>query len=81
MPLTSEEARSVFPIAWGLPVESTAPFIREVEAALANNPARGEGLAHRIAVELASKYFVPPPMPKIPPQFFNSRKPWLQSRA
>ncbi len=68
MPLTSEEARAVFPLAWSLPPDRTADFVREIEAALAGHPARGEGLAHRVAIELLQRFFIPPPMPKRMPE-------------
>jgi hypothetical protein len=77
MPLSPDECRSVFPIAWGLPPDRTADFVREVEAALARHPAvRGEGVAYRVAVELLPRYFTPPPMSA--PQFFNAKKSWLR---
>jgi hypothetical protein len=60
MALSNEEARAVFPIAWSLPPDRTADFVRT----LASHPTRGDGLAHRIAVELLPRFFVPPPMPK-----------------
>jgi hypothetical protein len=63
MPLTCEEARAVVPLAWSLPSDCTAEFVREVETALAGHPTGGEGMAHRIAVGLLSKYFIPPPLP------------------
>jgi hypothetical protein len=81
MPLTSDEARAVFPLAWSLPPDRTAEFVREVDAALAGHPARGEGLAHRVAVELMPRYFVPPPMLKKELEHVNIRKPWLRRRA
>lgn len=68
MSLTSEEARAVFPLAWSLPPDRTVEFVREVDAALAGHPVRGEGLAHRVAVKLLPRYFVPPPMPKRMPE-------------
>ena len=46
MPLTSEEARAVFPLAWILPPDRTVEFVREVDAALAGHPgARGRTCA------------------------------------
>jgi hypothetical protein len=39
MPLTSDEARAVFPLAWSLPPDRTVEFVREVDAALAGHPA------------------------------------------
>jgi hypothetical protein len=81
MPLTSEEARAVFPIAWSLPPDRTAAFVRAVEAVLASHPTRGEGLAHRVAVELLPRFFVPPPMPKQQREHINVRQPWLRRRA
>jgi hypothetical protein len=75
MSLSSEEARAVFPIAWSLPPDCTADFVRAVELALASHPARGEGLAHRIAVGLMPKYFVPPPdPPPHPPRWSRSSR-------
>jgi hypothetical protein len=81
MPLTSEEARAVFPLAWSLPPDRTVEFVREVDAALAGHPVRGEGLAHRVAVEILPRYFVPPPMLKKELEHVNIRKPWLRRRA
>jgi len=80
MPMTSDEARAVFPLAWSLPPDRTVEFVREVDAALASHPARGEGLAHRVAVELLPKFFVPPPMPKQHREHVNVRQPWLRRR-
>ena len=74
MSLTSDEARAVFPLAWSLPPDRTAEFVRAVDAVLASHPARGEGLAHRVAVELMPRYFIPPPMPKrMPDEHANIR--------
>ena len=44
-------------------------------------PVRGEGLAHRVAVELLPRYFVPPLMLKKELEHVNNRKPWLRRRA
>jgi hypothetical protein len=82
MPLTPEECRVVFPLAWDLPPERSPEFIREIETALAGHPERGEGLAHRIAVEILPRFFVPPPMPARKAQeHVNIRQPWLRKRA
>jgi hypothetical protein len=82
MALSNEEARAVFPLAWSLPPDRTADFVRELERILASHPTRGEGLAHRIAIELLPRFFVPPPMPKKPPPLHvNIRQPWLRRRA
>jgi hypothetical protein len=80
MPLTSEEARAVFPIARSLPPDRTADFVRAVEVVLASHPARGEGLAHRVACELLPRFF-PPPLPKREREQVNVRQPWLRRRA
>ena len=40
MPLTPEECRVVFPLAWDLPPERSPEFIREIETALAGHPER-----------------------------------------
>jgi hypothetical protein len=63
----------------------THPFgrvSREIDAALAGHPARGEGLAYRVAVELLPRYFIPPPMPEreLRPHY-NVQKPPLRRRA
>jgi hypothetical protein len=73
MPLTSEEARAVFPLAWSLPPDRTVEFVREVDAALVGHPARGEGLAHRVAVEILPRYFVPPMPKRMPDEHANIR--------
>jgi hypothetical protein len=80
MSLTCDEARSVLPLAWGLRPDVTPVFIREVDAALAGHPSRGEGFAHRVAVALMPKFFVPPPMPQREQEHVNIRKPWLRRR-
>jgi hypothetical protein len=75
--LSPEECRAVFPIAWSLPTpELSVIFVREVERALAGHPARGEGLAYRIACEILPRYFVPPkmPAPNKPEEHFNIRR-------
>jgi hypothetical protein len=64
MPLSSEEAHNVYPIAWSLPPDRAAEFIHAVESALASYSTRGPGLAHRVAVALLPTYFVPPKPPR-----------------
>jgi hypothetical protein len=82
MPLDHDEARAVFPIAWGLPTDRTVDFVRAVEAVLAGHPVRGEGLAYRVACEILPRFFIPPPMPeRKTPEHYNVRQPWLRRRA
>jgi hypothetical protein len=83
MSLSCDEARAVAPIAWSLPTPAhSIAFLREVEAALAGHPARGEGFAHRVAAEILPRYFVPPPIPlRAPQEHYNVRQPWLRRRA
>ena len=68
---------SRFPLAWILPPDRTVEFVREVDVALAGHPVRGEGLAHRVAVELLPRFFVPPPMLKQQLEHVNIRLPCL----
>jgi hypothetical protein len=82
MSLSCDEARVVFPIAWGLPPDRTVDFVRAVEAVLAGHPVRGEGLAYRTACEILPRFFIPPFIPERKvPEHYNVRKPWLRRCA